>query len=74
MDSGNLLAAPQRTDSFLPSGHNEARSAQCRLVIKGATPEGKTELIGLIDGVRETTATCFQLYRRVDKRPPSPPA
>ena len=28
--------------------------AQCLLVIIGATPEGKKELVGLIDGVRES--------------------
>jgi putative transposase len=27
--------------------------AQCLLVIIGATPEGKKELVGLIEGVRE---------------------
>ena len=29
--------------------------AQCLLVIIGATPEGKKELVGLTDGVREST-------------------
>src|ERR1700730_15936799 len=29
-------------------------AAQCLLVIIGATPEGKKELVGLIDGVRES--------------------
>jgi putative transposase len=28
--------------------------AQCLLVIIGAPPEGKKELVGLIDGVRES--------------------
>ena len=38
--------------------HVQARledDAQCLLVIIGATPEGKKELVGLIDGVREST-------------------
>ena len=37
--------------------HVQARledAAQCLLVIIGATPEGKKELVGLIDGVRES--------------------
>ena len=37
--------------------HVQARledTAQCLLVIIGATPEGKKELVGLIDGVRES--------------------
>ena len=37
--------------------HVQARledEAQCLLVIIGATPEGKKELVGLIDGVRES--------------------
>jgi transposase-like protein len=28
--------------------------AQCQLVIIGATPEGRKELVGLTDGVRES--------------------
>jgi putative transposase len=43
---------------FLVDGiHVQARledAAQCSLVIIGVTPEGKKELVGLIDGVRET--------------------
>jgi transposase-like protein len=38
--------------------HVQARledEAQCLLVIIGATPEGKKELVGLIDGVRESS-------------------
>lgn len=37
--------------------HVQARledAAQCLLVIIGATPEGKKELVGLIDGVGES--------------------
>jgi len=42
--------------------HVQARledEAQCLLVILGATPEGKKELVGLIDGVRES-AQCWR--------------
>ena len=35
--------------------------AQCLLVIIGATPEGKKELVGLIDGVRESTQSWREL-------------
>jgi hypothetical protein len=42
--------------------HVQARledDAQCLLVIIGATPEGKKELVGLVDGVRESAqSTC----------------
>src|SRR5262249_58250466 len=37
--------------------HVQARledTAQCLLIIIGATPEGRKELVGLIDGVRES--------------------
>jgi hypothetical protein len=34
--------------------------AQCLLVIVAVTPEGKKELVGLIDGVRESTELEFQ--------------
>jgi hypothetical protein len=35
--------------------------AQCLLVIIGATPEGKTELVGLLDGVRESAQSWREL-------------
>src|SRR5258706_3340872 len=35
--------------------------AQCLLVIIGATPEGKKELVGLIDGVRESAQSWKEL-------------
>lgn len=44
--------------------HVQARledNAQCLLVIIGATPEGKKELVGLIDGVRESALSWKQL-------------
>ena len=44
--------------------HVQARledDAQCLLVIIGATPEGKKELVGLIDGVRESAQSWREL-------------
>ena len=44
--------------------HVQARledAAQCLLVIIGATPEGKKELVGLIDGVRESAQSWKEL-------------
>src|SRR3954470_147542 len=44
--------------------HVQARlenDAQCLLVIIGATPEGKKELVGLIDGVRESAQSWKEL-------------
>src|SRR3974377_1762409 len=44
--------------------HVQARledDAQCLLVIIGATPEGKKELVGLTDGVRESTRSWKEL-------------
>jgi putative transposase len=41
--------------------HLEARleeQAQCILVIIGATPEGKKELVGFTDGTRESSQSC----------------
>jgi transposase-like protein len=47
--------------------HVQARledQGQCLLVIIGATPEGKKELVGLIDGVRESAQSWKDLKRR----------
>jgi transposase-like protein len=44
--------------------HVQARledAAQCLLVIIGATPEGKKELVGLLDGVRESAQSWKEL-------------
>src|SRR5207344_998489 len=44
--------------------HVQARledDAQCLLVIIGATPEGKKELVGLVDGVRESAQSWREL-------------
>src|SRR6266496_2712067 len=51
--------------------HVQARledAAQCLLVIIGATPEGKKELVGLIDGVRESTQSWRELLLDLKRR------
>jgi putative transposase len=42
--------------------------AQCLLVIIGATPEGKKELVGLIDGVRESSQSWKGLLLDLKRR------
>jgi putative transposase len=46
-------------------------AAQCLLVIIGATPEGKKELIGLIDGVRESAQSWRELLLDLKRRGPA---
>jgi putative transposase len=51
--------------------HVQARledGAQCLLVIIGATPEGKKELVGLIDGVRESALSWRELLLDLKRR------
>src|ERR1700730_11401834 len=51
--------------------HVQARledAAQCLLVIIGATPEGKKELVGLIDGVRESAQSWKDLLLDLKRR------
>jgi transposase-like protein len=51
--------------------HVQARledAAQCLLVIIGATPEGKKELVGLIDGVRESAQSWRELLLDLQRR------
>jgi transposase-like protein len=51
--------------------HVQARledDAQCLLVIIGATPEGKKELVGLIDGVRESAQSWRELLLDLERR------
>ena len=43
-------------------------AAQCLLVILGATPEGKKELVGLIDGVRESAQSWKELLLDLKRR------
>jgi transposase-like protein len=42
--------------------------AQCLLVIIGATPEGKKELVGLMDGVRESAQSWRELLLDLKRR------
>ena len=42
--------------------------AQCLLVIIGATPEGRKELVGLIDGVRESAQSWRELLLDLKRR------
>lgn len=51
--------------------HVQARletEAQCLLVIIGATPEGKKELVGLVDGVRESAQSWRELLLDLKRR------
>ena len=51
--------------------HVQARledTAQCLLVIIGATPEGKKELVGLVDGVRESAQSWRELLLDLKRR------
>ena len=51
--------------------HLEARleeQAQCILVIIGATPEGKKELVGFTDGVRESAESWRELLLDLRRR------
>jgi putative transposase len=51
--------------------HVQARledDAQCLLVIIGATPDGKKELVGLIDGVRESAQSWRELLLDLKRR------
>jgi len=51
--------------------HVQARledDAQCLLVIIGATPEGRKELVGLIDGVRESAQSWRELLLDLRRR------
>jgi len=51
--------------------HVQARledATQCLLVIIGATPEGKKELVGLIDGVRESAQSWKELLLDLKRR------
>jgi Transposase, Mutator family len=51
--------------------HVQARledAAQCLLVVIGATPEGKKELVGLIDGVRESAQSWRELLLDLKRR------
>ena len=49
-------------------GRRLEEAAQCLLVIIGATPEGKKELVGLIDGVRECAQSWKELLLDLKRR------
>jgi len=58
------LSAKRYVYFWVDGIHVQARledDAQCLLVIIGATPEGKKELVGLTDGVRESTRSWKEL-------------
>jgi putative transposase len=58
------LSAKRYVYFWVDGIHVQARledHAQCLLVIIGATPEGKKELVGLTDGVRESTRSWKEL-------------
>jgi len=65
------LSAKRYVYFWVDGIHVQARledAAQCLLVIIGATPEGKKELVGLIDGVRESTQSSKELLLDLKRR------
>jgi transposase-like protein len=65
------LSAKRYVYFWVDGIHVQARledDAQCLLVIVGATPEGKKELVGLIDGVRESAQSWSELLLDLKRR------
>ena len=65
------LSAKRYVYFWVDGIHVQARledTAQCLLVIIGATPEGKKELVGLIDGVRERAQSWRELLLDLKRR------
>jgi transposase-like protein len=65
------LSAKRYVYFWVDGIHVQARledHAQCLLVIVGATPEGKKELVGLIDGVRESAHSWRELLLDLKRR------
>jgi len=65
------LSAKRYVYFWVDGIHVQARledAAQCLLVIIGATPEGKKELVGLIDGVRESGHSWRELLLDLKRR------
>ena len=65
------LSAKRYVYVWVDGIHVQARledDAQCLLVIIGATPEGKKELVGLIDGVRESAQSWKELLLDLKRR------
>src|SRR5947209_16707854 len=65
------LSAKRYVYFWVDGIHVQARledDAQCLLVIIGATPEGEKELVGLIDGVRESAQSWKELLLDLKRR------
>ena len=65
------LAAKRYVYFWVDGIHVQARleaDAQCLLVIIGATPEGKKEVVGLTDGVRESVQSWRELLLDLRRR------
>ena len=65
------LSAKRDVYFWVDGIHVQARleeDAQCLLVIIGATPEGKKELVGLTDGVRESAQSWTELLLDLKRR------
>ena len=65
------LSAKRYVYFWVDGIHVQARlehDAQCLLVIIGATPAGKKELVGLTDGVRESTRSWKELLLDLKRR------
>ena len=65
------LSAKRYVYFWVDGIHVQARleaDAQCLLVIIGATPEGKKEVVGLIDGVRESVQSWRELLLDLRRR------
>src|SRR5881398_2275456 len=65
------LSAKRYVYFWVDGIHVQARleeDAQCLLVIIGATPEGKKELVGLIEGVRESVQSWRDLLLDLKRR------
>jgi putative transposase len=65
------LSAKRYVYFWVDGIHVQARledDAQCLLVIIGATPEGEKELVGLIDGVRESAQSWRDLLLDLKRR------
>ena len=65
------LSAKRYVYFWVDGIHVQARledAAQCLLVIIGATPEGKKELVGLADGIRESAQSWKELLLDLKRR------
>jgi putative transposase len=65
------LSAKRYVYFWVDGIHVQARledAAQCLLVVIGATPEGKKELVGLVDGVRESAQSWRELLLDLKRR------